>query len=91
MSDEESFNDYMLTLAETASLVSTPRSSLRNQSRRQSRIRLCKIDGLAGWIQVEKESDSTHYGVIAMDRTGDSNTDDLYFTNDLIYEVHLRT
>ena len=54
---------------------------------RPSFIFLREIDSL-GWIQVEKQNDATHRGVLAMDRTGDTNTSDLYFSGNFIYELH---
>ena len=52
-----------------------------------SSILVTRMDSL-GWIQVENQNDATHRGVLAMDRTGDSNTSDLYFSGNFMYELH---
>ena len=76
--DEEAFNAFLLSTVEARSIEP------------DYPVYLCKIDGL-GWIEVEKNNpDATHYGVVAMDRFGDENTEDLYSVKDMIYEVHLR-
>jgi hypothetical protein len=83
--DVDRLNAYLLKIGETMSLDENLSQPCVKQN---NRVFLCNIDE-HGWIEVdEKSTDKTHYGVIAMDRSGDSSTDDLYIVNGMIYEVH---